>query len=143
MRASVSARLGQEKLHETETPQPRTDHLQAENSTTCAQLPVELEPSRFGPRLSVVDEVLRAAVESGAPTGNAEGCNPDRKRGWQWFMLTAVVTRNPAKISLGVQSASGALCRSRLLTVTTTCGNRAKMSGSSWSRPGLPITAAV
>jgi transposase len=22
--------------------------------------------------------------ESGAPTGNADGCNPDRNRGWQW-----------------------------------------------------------
>jgi len=38
--------------------------------------------------------------ETGAPTGNAVdavfreavGCNPDRKRGWQWVMVTAVVT---------------------------------------------------
>jgi transposase len=30
--------------------------------------------------------------ETGAPTGNADGCNPDRKRGWQWVMVTAVVT---------------------------------------------------
>ncbi|TVS02363.1 MAG: hypothetical protein EA413_12445 [Cyanobium sp. PLM2.Bin73] len=27
-----------------------------------------------------------------APTGNADGCNPDRKRGWQWVMVTAMVT---------------------------------------------------
>jgi hypothetical protein len=31
MRASLSARLGQEKPHETQAPQPRTDHPQAEN----------------------------------------------------------------------------------------------------------------
>ena len=30
--------------------------------------------------------------ETGAPTGNADGCNPDRKRGWQWVMVTAMVT---------------------------------------------------
>jgi transposase len=30
--------------------------------------------------------------ETGAPTGNADGGNPDRKRGWQWVMVTAVVT---------------------------------------------------
>jgi len=31
MRASLSARLGQEKPHETQTPQPRAGHPQAEN----------------------------------------------------------------------------------------------------------------
>ncbi|MFZ9280841.1 MAG: IS66 family transposase [Vulcanococcus sp.] len=30
--------------------------------------------------------------ETGAPTGNADGCNPTGKRGWQWVMVTAVVT---------------------------------------------------
>ncbi len=30
--------------------------------------------------------------ETGAPTGNADGGNPDRKRGWQWVMVTPVVT---------------------------------------------------
>ena len=40
----------------------------------------------------VLDEVLRAAVETGAPTGNAAGGNPDGKRGWQWVMVTAMVT---------------------------------------------------
>jgi len=30
--------------------------------------------------------------ETGAPTGNADGCNPEGKRGWQWVMVTAVVT---------------------------------------------------
>ena len=38
----------------------------------------------------VVDEVLRAAVETGAPTGNADGGNPDRKRGWEWVMVTTM-----------------------------------------------------
>ena len=30
--------------------------------------------------------------ETGAPTGNADGDNPTRKRGWQWVMVTSVVT---------------------------------------------------
>jgi len=30
--------------------------------------------------------------ETGAPTGNADGNNPNSKRGWQWVMVTAVVT---------------------------------------------------
>ena len=30
--------------------------------------------------------------ETGAPTGNADGNNPNGKRGWQWVMVTAVVT---------------------------------------------------
>jgi transposase len=30
--------------------------------------------------------------ETGAPTGNADGNNPSGKRGWQWVMLTSVVT---------------------------------------------------
>lgn len=30
--------------------------------------------------------------ETGAPTGNADGGNPNGKRGWQWVMVTATVT---------------------------------------------------
>lgn len=30
--------------------------------------------------------------ETGAPTGNADGGNPDRRRGWQWVIVTSVVT---------------------------------------------------
>ena len=30
--------------------------------------------------------------ETGAPTGNADGGNPTGKRGWQWVMVTGVVT---------------------------------------------------
>ena len=30
--------------------------------------------------------------ETGAPTDNADGNNPTGKRGWQWVMVTAVVT---------------------------------------------------
>jgi len=30
--------------------------------------------------------------ETGAPTGNADGGNPNGKRGWQWVMVTPVVT---------------------------------------------------
>jgi transposase len=47
-----------------------------------------------------VQEALEAARqqpvayvdETGAPTGNADGGNPTGKRGWQWVMVTAVVT---------------------------------------------------
>jgi transposase len=48
--------------------------------------------ARQQPVVYVVDEVLRAGVETGAPTGNADGGNPDGKRGWQWVMMTAMVT---------------------------------------------------
>jgi transposase len=30
--------------------------------------------------------------ETGVPTGNADGGNPEGKRGWQWVMVTPVVT---------------------------------------------------
>ena len=39
---------------------------------------------RQQPVLYVVDEVLRAAVETGAPTSKWDGGNPNGKRGWQW-----------------------------------------------------------
>ena len=31
-------------------------------------------------------------VETGAPTANADGGNPNGKRGWQWVIVTAAVT---------------------------------------------------
>ena len=30
--------------------------------------------------------------ETGAPTGNTDGNNPTGKRGWQWVMVTPLVT---------------------------------------------------
>jgi hypothetical protein len=51
-----------------------------------------LDFARQQPVVYVEDEVLRAAVETGAPTDNADGANPDGKRGWQWVMVTAMVT---------------------------------------------------
>lgn len=117
------------------------------STSTCAELPADVEPSRYGPRLSAlvgllgsafplsfgrtqalldqllgveiscgaiatirerlsaalqhpVAEALEAARqqpvayvdETGAPTGNADGGNPDGRRGWQWVMVTPVVT---------------------------------------------------
>ena len=114
---------------------------------TCATLPLDVEASRYGPRLSALVGMLgsafplsfsktqalleqllgvtisRSAIvairkrlsaaleqpssialevarqqpvayvdETGAPTGNADGGNPDRRRGWQWVMVTPVVT---------------------------------------------------
>ena len=117
------------------------------STSTCATLPMDVEPSRYGPRLSalvgllgsafplsfsktqaLLDQLLgveisRGAIatirqrlsaalaqpmaealqaarqqpvayvdETGAPTGNADGGNPNGKRGWQWVMVTPVVT---------------------------------------------------
>ena len=95
---------------------------------TCAELPAEVEPSRYGPCLSALVGLLgvqisRGAIstirarlsaalehpawealqvarqhpvacvdETGAPTGNADGGNPEGRRGWQWVMVTPVVT---------------------------------------------------
>ncbi len=67
-------------------------------------------------------------IEGIKPTTNAAGRAPRQ----------AVIHR---KTSHGIQSAKGALCRSRLLTVVTPPGNRAETSGPSWNRPGLPIIA--
>jgi len=110
------------------------------STSTCASLPTDVEPSRYGPRLSalvgllgsafplsfsktqaLLDQLLGVEISRGAiaairqrlsaalaqpmaealqsarqqpvayvdetPTGN-----PDRKRGWQWVMVTPVVT---------------------------------------------------
>jgi transposase len=117
------------------------------STNTCATLPVDVEASQYGPRLSglvgllgsvfplsfsktraLLDQLLgvdisRGAIarvhqrlsaalaepmaqalraarqqpvayvdETGAPIGNADGNNPTSKRGWQWVMVTAVVT---------------------------------------------------
>jgi hypothetical protein len=117
------------------------------STSTCATLPMDVEPSRYGPRLSALvgllgsafplsfsktpgaagsavgsgvsrgaiatirqrlsaalaqpmAEALQAARQqpvayvdkTGAPTGNADGGNPNGKRGWQWVMVTPVVT---------------------------------------------------
>ena len=62
-------------------------------SAAIAQPKAEaLDAARRQPVAYVVDEVLRAAVETGVPTVNADGGNPTGKRGWQWVMVTAVVT---------------------------------------------------
>jgi transposase len=54
--------------------------------SAALQQPMEeaLEAARQQP-VAYVDE-------TGAPTGNADGGNPSGKRGWQWVMVTAVVT---------------------------------------------------
>ena len=62
-------------------------------SAALAQPKAEaLDAARQQPATYVEDEVLRVAVETGAPTGNADGCNPNGKHGWQWVMVTPVVT---------------------------------------------------
>ena len=117
------------------------------HTTTCAELPVGVESSGYGPRLSslvgllgsvyhlshrkvqgLLDQVLgieastgainsircrlsdslaalveeaAAAIrrekvahidETGGPMGNADGNNPDGRRGWLWVMVTPVLT---------------------------------------------------
>jgi transposase len=117
------------------------------SNSTCATLPLDVEASRYGPRLSALVGMLgstfplsfsktqalleqllgvtisRSAIaairdrlsaaleqpssvalevarqqqvayvgETGAPTGNADGGNPNGKRGWQWVMVTPMVT---------------------------------------------------
>jgi transposase len=117
------------------------------STSTCAERPADVEPSRYGPRLSalvgllgsafplsfsktqaLLDQLLGVEISRGAiaairqrlsaaleqsmaealqaarqqpvayvdetiaPTGNADGGNPERKRGWQWVMVTPVVT---------------------------------------------------
>ena len=57
-----------------------------ERLSAALQHPVEeaLEVARQQP-VAYVDE-------TGAPTGNADGGNPEGRRGWQWVMVTPVVT---------------------------------------------------
>jgi hypothetical protein len=62
------------------------------------------------------------AIEWIGPTNNAA----------ERALRQSVIQR---KISQGVQSRQDAICRRPLLTVTTTSGDRAAMSGSSLSRP--------
>lgn len=61
------------------------------STSTCATLPADVEASHYGPRLSALVGLLGSAFPLSssrtqallehAPTGNADGCNPDRKRG--------------------------------------------------------------
>jgi transposase len=62
------------------------------NAALADPMAQALEAARKQPVAYVVDEVFRAAVETGAPTGNAHGNNPNGKRGWQWVMVTDAVT---------------------------------------------------
>jgi transposase len=117
------------------------------STSTCAPLPVGVEQSHYGPRLSalvgllgsafplsisktqaLLDQLLGVAIssgaiatirsrlaeclqqpveealqvarqqpvvymdETGAPTGNADGGNPDGRRGWLWVLMTPVLT---------------------------------------------------
>ena len=47
--------------------------------------------------------------ETGSPTGNADGNNPTGKRGWQWVMVTAVVTVFIQGLSRSTAAAIGLL----------------------------------
>ena len=60
--------------------------------------------------------------ETGAPTGNADGDNPEGKRGWQWVMVTAAVTMFIQGMS---RSTSAAI----------------ELLGSTFRGPGSSITA--
>ena len=74
------------------------------STSTCATLPADVEASQYGPRLSALvgllgsvfplsfskTQALRAVRQQ--PVAYADGNNPTGKRGWQWVMVTAVVT---------------------------------------------------
>ena len=67
--------------------------------------------------------------ETGAPTGNADGSNPSRKRGWQWVMVTPLVTVFQQGLSRSAAAASellgnsfgGIVVRAIASLLTTTC----------------------
>jgi transposase len=63
---------------------------------TIATIRRRLSAALAQPMAEALDAARQQPVayvdETGAPTGNADGGNPTRKRGWQWVMVTAVVT---------------------------------------------------
>ena len=78
------------------------------------------------------------ADETGAPTGNADGRNPDGRRGWQWVMVTPVVTVFLQGLSRSAAAAvksarSYWICNSSCLPTGTT-GRRGRSHGPSCRR---------
>jgi transposase len=63
---------------------------------TIATIRRRLSAALAQPMAEALDAARQQPVayvdETGAPTGNADGGNPAGKRGWQWVMVTAVVT---------------------------------------------------
>jgi transposase len=133
-------------------------------TSTCGELPAEVEPSGCGPRLSSLvgvlstsyhlsirkvqalldqllgvristgtiaairdrlDDVVSAPVaeamaavriqavvhvdETGAPTGNADGRNPEGRRGWLWVMATSGLTVFQQGLSRSAEAARSLL----------------------------------
>jgi transposase len=56
------------------------------------RLSAALEQSMEEALAAARQQAVAYVDETGAPTGNADGGNPERKRGWQWVMVTPVVT---------------------------------------------------
>ena len=73
-----------------------TKELLLQHYTKCRGIRQRFSAALAQPMAEALDAARQQPVayvdETGAPTGNADGCNPDRKRGWQWVMVTAVVT---------------------------------------------------
>jgi len=63
---------------------------------TIASIRRRLSAALAQPMAQALDAARQQPVayvdETGAPTGNADGRNADGRRGWQWAMVTAVVT---------------------------------------------------
>jgi hypothetical protein len=59
--------------------------------------------------------------ETGAPTGNADGSNPDGRRGWLWLVVGADC---PASTPLAVSRQSSWPVRAPRLSPATTWGRR-------------------
>ena len=56
------------------------------------RLSAALEPITSEAHQAALGQPVAYVDETGAPTGNADGCNPKGKRGWLWVMVTPIVT---------------------------------------------------
>ena len=61
-------------------------------STIRARLSAALEHPAWEALKVARQQPVACVDETGAPTGNADGGNPEGRRGWQWVMVTPVVT---------------------------------------------------
>jgi transposase len=61
-------------------------------TTICQRLSAALAQPTAEALVAARQQPVAYVDETGAPTGNADGNNPTRRRGWVWVMVTPVVT---------------------------------------------------
>jgi transposase len=61
-------------------------------TTICQRLSAALAQPTAEALVAARQQPVAYVDETGAPTGNADGNNPTRRRGWLWVMVTPVVT---------------------------------------------------